>query len=260
TVAAAVAISGFVALTLSPALCARVLRRSEAESGVKRALERGSQALENAYTGALRVSFARRGATLAVGVAWFALGLAMLFAGVVDREFIPPSDRGGFFVFTRAPEGSTIEYSDRYQRQVEQIVLAQVPELDRYFSVIALGIGAPGLVNEGIVIGSLADERARTTREIVEDLRDPLWAVTGTQAFPTEFPSRGRGFGAAPGSLVVQGPDITKLAGYADEIARRAQAEIPGLFNVRSDLLLNKPQLDVEIDRNRAADLGVSVR
>ena len=262
TVAAAVAISGFVALTLSPALCARVLRatRDEPEQGVKAALERASQALERGYAATLRPTFARRGATLLVGGAWFALGIVMLAAGVVEREFIPPSDRGGFFVITRAPEGSTIEYSDRYQRQVERVVLDEVPELDRYFSVIALGIGAPGLVNEGIVIGSLADERARTTREIVEDLRDPLWAVTGTQAFPTEFPSLGRGFGAAPVSLVVQGPDIAKLAGYADEIARRAQAEIPGLFNVRSDLLLNKPQLDVEIDRNRAGDLGVSVR
>src|SRR5690606_11624868 len=195
TVAAAVAISGFVALTLSPALCARVLRRAEAETGVKRALERGSQALENAYTAALRASFARRGATIAVGAAWFALGIAMLFFGVVEREFIPPSDRGGFFVFTRAPEGSTIEYSDRYQRQVERIVLDQVPELERYFSVIALGIGAPGLVNEGIVIGSLSDERDRTSRQVVEALRDEMWAVTGSQAFPTEFPSLGRGFG-----------------------------------------------------------------
>jgi len=260
TVAAAVAISGFVALTLSPALCARVLRPAESERGIKRALERGSQALERAYVAALRPTFARRALTVAVGAAWFALGIAMLLAGVVDREFIPASDRGGFFVFTRAPEGSTIEYSDRYQRQAEQVVLESVPELDRYFSVIALGLGAPGLVNEGIVIGSLSDERERTTRQVVEGLRDELWAVTGSQAFPTEFPSLGRGFGAAPVSLVVQGPDIVALAGYADEIARRAQDEIPGLFNVRSDLLLNKPQLDVEIDRNRASDLGVGVR
>src|SRR5690606_26510218 len=174
TVAAAVAISGFVALTLSPALCARVLRatRDEPEQGVKAALERASQALERGYAATLRPTFARRGATLLVGGAGFALGIVMLAAGVVEREFIPPSDRGGFFVITRAPEGSTIEYSDRYQRQVERVVLDEVPELDRYFSVIALGIGAPGLVNEGIVIGSLSDERDRTSRQVVEALRD----------------------------------------------------------------------------------------
>jgi multidrug efflux pump len=259
TVAAAVGISGFVALTLSPALCARVLRRSRAERGVKRVLERATSGLGEVYARLLRPTFAHRGATLAVGAAWFALGLALLFGGVVDREFIPPGDRGGFFVFTRAPEGSTVEYTDRYQRAVEEVVV-RIPELDRYFSVIALGLGAPGVVNEGVVIGSLAEERSRTTAEVVDELRDPLGEVTGTQAFPTEFPALGRGFGAAPVSLVVQGPDLVALAGYADEIARRAEKEIPGLFNARSDLLLNKPQLDVTIDRNRASDLGVSVR
>jgi multidrug efflux pump len=260
TVAAAVAISGFVALTLSPALCARVLRRARDEHGVTAALARASDALTHGYTRLLRPALAHRGATIAVGALWFALGLVMLLAGVVEREFIPQSDRGGFFVFTRAPEGSTIEYSDRYQRQVEAVVEESTPELDRYFSVIALGLGAPGLVNEGIVIGSLDEERERTTGQVVDALRQELWAVTGAQAFPTEFPSLGRGFGAAPVSLVVQGPDIAALARYADEIARRAEQEVPGLFNVRSDLLLNKPQLDVEIDRNRASDLGVGVR
>ncbi len=259
TVAAAVAISGFVALTLSPALCARVLRPVRTETGIKRVLERGSQWLTDTYAQGLRPTFRRRFAVLGVGALWFALGLGMLFGGVVDREFIPPSDRGGFFVFTQAPEGATIDYTDRYQRVVEDLV-AGLPEFERYFSVIALGLGAPGLVNEGIVIGTLADERSRTTSEVVAELRDELWKIPGIQAFPSEFPSLGRGFRAAPVSLVVQGPDIVALAAYADEIARRAEQEIPGLFNARSDLLLNKPQLDVDIDRNRASDLGVSVR
>jgi multidrug efflux pump len=260
TVAAAVAISGFVALTLSPALCALVLRPARQEHGVTLALARASDALTQGYTRLLRPTLAHRGSMLAIGALWFGLGLVMMLTGVVEREFIPPADRGGFFVFTRAPEGSTIDYANRYQRQVEAKVEAAVPELDRYFSVIALGLGAPGLVNEGIVIGSLAEERERSTREVVEHLRDELWAVTGTQAFPTEFPALGRGFGAAPVSLVVQGPDLPSLARYADEIARRAGQDLPGLFNVRSDLLLNKPQLDVDIDRNRASDLGVGVR
>jgi hydrophobe/amphiphile efflux-1 (HAE1) family protein len=259
TVAAAVAISGFVALTLAPALCARVLRPARTETGIKRVLERGSQWLTDSYARGLRPIFRRRSAVLAAGALWFLLGLAMLFLGAVEREFIPPSDRGGFFVFTQAPEGATIDYTDRYQRQVEDLVL-ELPEFQRSFSVIALGLGAPGLVNEGIVIGTLADERSRSTAEVVAEMRGKLWEVTGIQAFPSEFPSLGRGFRAAPVSLVVQGPDIVALAAYADEIALRAEQEIPGLFNSRSDLLLNKPQLDVDIDRNRASDLGVSVR
>jgi multidrug efflux pump subunit AcrB len=183
----------------------------------------------------------------------------MLGAGVVDREFIPGADRGGFFVFTRAPEGATIDFTDRYHRQVEDLVTS-VPEVVRNFSVVALGIGAPGLVNEGIVIGSLAEERERHVRDVLQELRPKLADVTGVQSFASEFQALGRGFGGAPISLVVMGPEVGELARLADEIAHRAEQEIPGLINVRSDLLLNKPQLDVEIDRDRASDLGVSAR
>ena len=259
TVAAAVAISGFVALTLSPALCARVLRHGTAEHGVKATLARFFEDLAAGYGALLRPCVRRRGAAIGFGAAWFALGFLLLATGAIPREFIPDSDRGGFFVFTRAPEGSTVEYTDRYQHEIEGIVRG-VPELDRTFSVVALGIGAPGLVNEGVVIGSLADRRSRGTNAVVDELRGKLWGVTGMQAFPAEFPSLGRGFGATPVSLVLEGPDVAALAGHADEVMRRAEQEIPGIYNLRSDLLLNKPQLDVTIDRDRASDLGVPVR
>jgi multidrug efflux pump subunit AcrB len=226
---------------------------------VRAALARGSDALTDGYTGMLRRAMAHRGATVGVGVAWFVLGLVMLFAGAVDREFIPPADRGGFFVITRAPEGATIDYTDRYQHQVEAITRS-APELARSFSVIALGLGAPGLVNEGIVIGSLAEKRDRHIRDVIRELRPKLAEVTGVQAFASEFPALGNGFGSQPISVVLTGPDVAALAGYADQLTQRAAQEVPGLLNVRSDLLLNKPQLDVTIDRDRASDLGVSVR
>ena len=259
TVAASVAISGVVALTLSPALCARVLRAGESETGLRRTLLRASDALNDGYTAWLRRAMAHRTLWVGIGVAWFALGLAMLATGAVDREFIPSADRGGFFVLTRAPEGATIDYTDRYQRLVEKRVAA-LPEMDRMFSVIALGLGAPGIVNEGIVIGSLADERDRHIRDVIAELRPELADVTGVQAFANEFQALGRGFGGAPVSVVLMGPDVAELAQHADTLAQRAEQEIPGLLNVRSDLLLNKPQLDVDIDRDRASDLGVSVR
>ncbi|MCU0668753.1 MAG: efflux RND transporter permease subunit [Myxococcota bacterium] len=260
TVAASVAISGLVALTLSPALCARVLRaRTEQETGVRASLARASDRLTDGYTSLLRRAMAHRGLSVGIGLAWFALGLAMLAGGAVDREFIPSADRGGFFVFTRAPDGATIEYTDRYHSQVEALV-AETPEVVRNFSVIALGLGAPGNVNEGIVIGSLEPERDRHIRDVIQELRPKLAEVAGVQAYANEFQALGRGFGGAPVSVVLMGPDIEALSRYADELAHRAEEEIPGLFNVRSDLHLNKPQIDVEIDRDRASDLGVSVR
>jgi len=258
TVAAAVTISGFVALTLSPALCARVLRAHGPEHGLKKRLSDGLDALTRTYEGLLRPSLARNVAITLVGLAWFAVGLLLL--PLMPREFVPNADRASFFVFTRSPEGSTIQYAERYQRQAESVIRA-LPEVDKVFSVVGLGLGVPALVNEGAMFGSLVpfEDRERSQAEVVEVMGEQLARVPGIQAFASSPPALGRSFGGAPVSLVVQGPDVARLAAYADEIVREARG-IPGLVNVRTDLLLNKPQLEVRIDRNRASDLGVSVR
>jgi multidrug efflux pump len=257
TVAAAVGISGFVALTLSPALCARILRGHRAEHGLKLALARGFEAVENAYERTLRPALRHRGLVLLGGAAWVVLGLLML--GWMDREFIPTADRGSIMTFSRAPEGSTIDYTDRYQRMAEDIVLG-MPEVEKTFSVVALGRGAPGQVTEGAMFTTLHpwDERDRTQQVVVDDLRERMWSIPGMTSFPMNPPALAQSQGN-PISLVVQGPDATRLARYADEIVQRSHS-IPGVVNLQSDLIINKPQLEVMIDRNRASDLGVSVR
>jgi multidrug efflux pump len=258
TVAAAVAISGWVALTLSPMACARVVRAHTTEHGVKGALARAFAGLESAYAAVLVPAIRRRRLVLVLGAAWVALGLALL--GVVAREFVPPEDRGAVRTFTLAPEGSTLDYTDRYQRQAEEVILA-VPEVEKTFSVVALGIGAPGAVNEGAMFTTLHpwEERTRSQHAVVSELRGKMAAIPGIQAFPGGLPTLGQDLGMGPVSLVLQGPEVGALAGYADEVVRRARS-IPGLAYLRSDLVLNKPQLQVEIDRERASDLGVSVR
>jgi multidrug efflux pump len=257
TVAAAVAISGVVALTLSPALCARVLRRGRAEQGVKAALAAGFDRLSAAYARVLRPVVDRPAPWLALGLAWLALG-ALLYP-LLGQELVPNADRGNFLVWTEAPEGATVEYTDRYQRQAEVIVQA-LPGVERVFSIIALGIGTPGLVNQGILINQLAprDERELSQSRVVAQARKELAQVPGIFAFAAE-PSPLRGFGADPVSLVIQGDDVAELARISDDVAARLRAH-GGFVNVRNDLVLNKPQLEVEIDRDRASDLGVSVR
>jgi multidrug efflux pump len=258
TVAGAVAISGFVALTLSPALCARVLRGNEREGRLGLALESGFRRLADGYTGILGPTLRAPLLTVALGLGWFLAGLLLLQQ--MPREFVPSSDRGNMLVLTRAPEGSTIGYTARYQQQAEEIVLA-TPEIVKGFSIVALGIGTPGLVNEGAFFTTLApwEERERTQQEIASTLRDELVRVPGIKAFPINPSPLVRRFGAGEVSLVIQGPDVRQLERYASEFVRRSR-EIRGLTNVRSDLLLNKPQLSVHIDRDRASDLGVSVR
>jgi multidrug efflux pump len=258
TVAAAVAISGFVALTLSPMLCARILRSETAERGVRAALGRMFERLSDGYSWSLGHLLRHSPVVLLVGVLWVGLGILLL--RTAKTEFIPLADQGAVRIFTQAPEGSTMEYTDRYQKAAEGIVLS-TPEVAKAFSVVAFGIGVPGAVNEGAMFAHLTpwEERERSQMQIVDALRTQLFGLGGILAFPMNLPALTRGLGDAPVSVVVQGPDVTRLARYADALANRARA-IPGLVNVRNDLVLNKPQIEVHIDRERASDLGVSAR
>jgi len=239
TVASAVAISGFVALTLSPALCARVLHHSGPEHGVKAWLETAFQSLIDGYQRLLEPAVRRGGVTLAIAALWFAAGLLLLFQ--VPREFLPSADRGDLLVFTRAPEGATLAYTDRYQRQAEKII-RDTPEVRKLFSVVALGIGTPGLVNEGAFFMMLApwEQRTRSAQDVGEDLRKRLHRVPGIQAFPVLPSPLGRSLGSSQVALVVQGAEVKQLDRTTQRILERAR-EIPGLTNLRTDLLLNKP-------------------
>jgi multidrug efflux pump len=256
-VASALAVSGFVAVTLSPALCARVLKSGHEETGVKAALGRFFERLSGGYARMLGPVVRRPVVSVVVGLAWLGLGLILLQS--VDEELIPKSDTGVFFVWTGAPEGATIDYMERYQNQVEKIVLEQ-PEVERVFSVIALGLGAPGLVNRGLVIGGLKDidERDRSSQEIASALMPRLSKIAGIKAYTLTPPALG-GFLSSPVALVVEGPDLQTLGSIQDEIERRIQ-EHPGFQSTEGNLYLNKPQLEIAIDRDRASDLGVSVR
>jgi multidrug efflux pump len=257
TVAAALLVSGFIAITLSPALCALILRVGHTDTGLKAAFGRFFEWLASTYGSLLGPVLRRPGLFVGLGAVWLALGVALL--PFIDEELIPKSDRSVFFVWTQAPEGSTIEYMDRYQAQAERVVMAE-PEVRRTFSVIALGLGTPGLVNQGIVIGGLSDpdERDRSQDEIADAVSERLDEIAGIKAY-TSTPSAFSGFLASPVSFVIEGSDLQALAGYAGEIERRIE-EVDGFKYVNTDLYLNKPQLEVAIDRNRASDLGVSVR
>jgi len=257
TVAAALAVSGFVAVTLSPALSARILRRRRVETGVKGALGRGFERLSAGYGRLLGPVLRRPLLVVGLGAVWLLFGVFLLER--IPQELMPESDRGALLVWTQAPEGSTVDYMDRYQVQAETAVL-ETPGVDRAFSVVALGLGTPGLVNEGIVIAMLEEpeERERSQDEIMDALRPRLQEIAGIKAFPVA-PAPLRGFRSSPVEAVIQGPDLFALAQHAEEIEERLSGR-PGFTDVRSDLFLNKPQLEVAIDRNRASDLGMSVR
>ena len=258
TVASAVAISGFVALTLTPMLCARVLRPLEEETGIRKRLSDAVDTAREGYSSLLRPALNHVPLIIGLGAAWVALGIPL--SNWIDREFVPIADRSSLQTFLRAPQGASLEYLDRYQKRVEEI-LVSLPENLNSFSIVGMGFNRPPDVTTGIIFTNLVStgERDRSQMAIVDELFGRYWQIPGIQAFPNNDPPLGQSFSVSPIELVVQGPNVPKIAEYADEIVHRASA-IPGIRNLQSDLKLDKPQLSVLIDRERANDLGVSVR
>ncbi len=250
-VAGSVFISGFVALTLTPMLCAKLLRIPPNHGRVYRMLENGFDGLARGYQRTLAVALAR---PLMVIIATLALvvGAALVYA-TLKREFIPPDDRGVIMTNLQAPEGATLAYTSEYQKRVEDIYLA-VPEVRNVFSIVGRG-GSP---NGGFIVTRLHpwEERDRSIDEIIQEVRPKLANVPGVMAFASNPPAIG-GFGS-PVQFIVRHPDYDSLlAANARMLA--AARQIPGLVNVDTDLKVNKPELTVAYDRDRAEDLGVPV-
>jgi multidrug efflux pump len=251
-VAGAVVISGFVALTLTPMLCSKILRVPHEHGALFQTFERGFNALSDHYRAWLERALHYRWLVVA-GAAATVLLAVVLFRNL-KHEFVPADDRGVFFVITMAPEGASLDYMDQYQKQVEAI-LARTKDIEDYFSVI----GFQGRVNRGFLYVHLADwgKRKRTVQQIIAEVQPQFFGIPGILAFANAPPAFG-GFGQ-PVQYVVQHPDFARLAAAMDTLVPRARA-IKGLTNVDTDLRVNKPELRVSFNRERAADLGVPIR
>ncbi len=249
-VAGSVIISGFVALTLTPMLCAKILRVPPRHGLLYRALEQGFNGLAAGYARAL--GFALRHRLAVVGLALAVTGGAVFAFRGLKREFVPPEDRGWFFNFIIAPEGSSLAYTDGYQRQAEAI-LAKTKGVASYFSVVNLGDG----VSRGMIFTNLDDwsTRTRSVQEIIGEVQPQFFAIPGIFAFANNPPAFGFG---SPVNFVIQHPNFDSLSRGNDTLLVRAR-QVAGLINVDSDLRVNKPQLTVTFDRDRAEDLGIPV-
>ncbi len=248
-VAGSVIISGFVALTLTPMLCAKILRVPQRHGALYRALENGFNRLSTGYMHTLGAALRHR-TIVVVGAVLVTLGAVFVFRSL-EREFVPPEDRGWFFSFIIAPEGSSLAYTDGYQRRAEAIQ-AETPDIESFFSVVNIGDG----VSRGIIFTNLKDygER-RPAEEVIGEVQGKYFGIPGVFAFATQPPAFGWG---NPVNFVIQHPEFDSLVKANDTLLARARA-IPGLINVDSDLRVNKPQLNVNFDRDRAEDLGVPV-
>ena len=252
-VGGSVIISGIVALTLTPMLCAKILRVPERESAFHHAITAVLDAVSDFYARTLQWALGRPW-TIVGGGALMTLSAVFLFTSL-QREFVPEEDRGFFFVFVVAPEGSTVAYTDEYLKQVEAIVHSD-PDIASTFAVIGFG-GPPSSGFLGAILTDVEDREAKAG-EIVGRVGGQLFfGVPGVFAFAFNPPAFG-GFNP-PVQFVVKHRDFEALATGMDALTARA-ATIPGLVNVDTDLRFTKPELVVTMDRDRAEDLGVPAR
>ena len=260
-VAAAVIFSSLVALTLTPMMCSKLLRPAREEAVLYRLTEIGFAAMHRGYGWLVARSLNMPIVVLAIGIA--VSGLAYELFQRLPREFAPVEDRGVIFIPISAPEGASLEYTRRYVLEIEEALqpLRDRGDAVRIFTILAPSFGRPGQVNSAFSLVRLKDwgDREISQQAVVGEIFPKLLAVPGVRAYAINPASLGQRFFSAPIQMVIGGPTYEVLAEWGGRIVDRTRAENPSLINVDLDYKETRPELKVEIDRNRAGDLGISI-
>ncbi|MFZ9638092.1 MAG: efflux RND transporter permease subunit [Hylemonella sp.] len=251
--AGAVIVSGFIALTLSPMMCSQLLRHNPNPWFFDRWMEKVLTALSKGYEWLLRKILRQRWIVLLV-MAGVGLAIWTILPGM-KRELAPLEDRGVILNVINSPDGATMEYTNKYATAVERIGQSY-SEFDRIFVVM----GNPTVSVANVFYRAVPwEDRTRTTLEMAREMQPRINALPGVSAFPITPPSLGQGFRERPVNFVILTSEsyenlsqVTRQ--FLDEIGKN-----PGFLTPDVDLRLNKPELKIDVDRDKASDLGVSV-
>ncbi|MCE3246712.1 MAG: multidrug transporter AcrB, partial [Geminicoccaceae bacterium] len=251
--AGAVLVSGFVALSLSPMMCSKMLRHVERHGLLYRVIENGIVLLTRGYRRALAATLEARWLVVLAGV--LVAGASYFLFSTLKSELAPIEDRGTIVAIGIAPEGSTLEFTDRYAQQMEGL-LREVPEIRQYFVVTGFPV-----VSQFISFSRLKDweERARKQQDVVAEIGPRLFGIPGVMAFATNPPSLGQSPVDKPVQFVIQtSAPYAELQKMVDTLLAEAR-DYPGMVNLDTDLKLNKPELKVDLDRDKVANIGLEV-
>ncbi|MCG7200305.1 efflux RND transporter permease subunit [Marinobacter pelagius] len=259
TLAAAVVFSSLVALTLAPMLCSKWLRHSPESAEGHRlwaASETVLNGLTRSYERLLRFSLRMPGLLIGLGLA--GLVVAAVVYPKLPQELAPTEDRGIIIMPTSAPRGSTVEFTDHYVRKAEEKLLPYLDEgiANRLLSIV----GFRDEEDNAFMIMGLEpwEERDIRQQQVTSEIRQKLGDISGIRTVAINPPGLGqRGF-SQPVEFVVAGPDYDSVQAWSEEIVARAK-ENPNLLNLETDFELTRPELRVRIDRERAADLDITV-
>ena len=260
TLAAAVLFSSLVALTLTPMLSSKMLHRRSLGSGLPRMVDNAFRRFAAGYRKALEKF---------VSVPWLAVISVLvltLLAGWLARtlptEYAPAEDRGVFFIMLRAPEGASLQYMDRYAREMETILLEEIGDSEsvRRFLTRLPGSWGGAEVNSARAIVLLENWALRdeSDKDIGERVRERLAALPGVRSFVFHPSSLGFRSDGSPVEMVLGGPDYEQLREWRDQLLI-ALEQVPELVNADSNYQERKPQMNISVDRDRSAALGVSL-
>jgi multidrug efflux pump len=259
-VAGAVLISAFVSLTLTPVLNVKLGGKAATHHGwFYRKTEPFFRGLDRVYGNALRSFMRYRWISMAMLAVCFAM--IWYFQGNIKSELAPLEDRSLVRSNVTAPEGTDFDQMEKIIYDLSQIVLDSVPETDMVFGISAPNRGGAGAANSGFVSVLLKDpdERDRSQQQIYDQLSREFRKYSGARAFPNQEQTISTGFGSGlPVQFVIQNLDFRKLQEAVPKFMEEARKD-PTFGNVDVNLKFNKPELQVEIDRLKAAELGVSV-
>jgi len=259
--ASAVAISCFVALTLTPMMCSKLIRPHREPRGLNAWMHRQLTRLSDAYRRQVAATIGKPvifGAVLAGSAL-----LSLLLFTIVPKELAPAEDRGAFFIMIEGPEGAGFDYTVTQIRKLEGLLeplIGPDQPIQRVNTRVPGFFGGSEDMNSGMAIVFLQEwtKRDVTTAEVVASLRDELAAIPTVRAAPFIRTGLVRNY-SRPLQFVLGGPDYKDLARWRDAMLAR-MAENPGILDADSDYKETRPQLRIEINHERAADLGVSTQ
>ncbi|MDH4134396.1 MAG: efflux RND transporter permease subunit, partial [Gammaproteobacteria bacterium] len=248
-----VLVSLWVSLTLTPMLCARYLDMPKTHGRVYQVLENLFIKLETGYRHLLAWGLARRWAV--VGMAVLVVASSVFFFAKVGKTFIPEEDESRFMIAVQTPLGSNLDYTSARLTEIEQVVLKRP---DVYSTFSAVGLGDVGQVNAGSVFVRLVDRKERNVSQslIMKELRRDLSSIPGVLAFPTLISPIG-GMRGEPLQFAILGPTLNTIDDLSNQMVARL-SQVPGIAKLDKDIKLNLPQVRLTLDRERAAQLGIT--
>lgn len=245
----------FVSLTLTPMLCSRYLTVSKNENKFYSSIGKGLADLDNAYKKLLNATLNHRGLVLIITLIFVVLMGGYAFKHV-DKDFIPESDEGSFSINVKTPLGSSLEYTDSRLKLVEAAIAKHSDEVVSYFATI--GSGSRGQVNQGNVNVRLKakDERSKSQQVLIKELKKEFDNIPGVRAIPSPA-SIARGQRSEKLQFNLTGANLQEI-GRISQRMQQALGSNPDMGKVDLDVQLDLPQLNMNTDRARAANLGLS--